>query len=218
MRIGVLGATGGTGSAVVRHLLAAGHSVRAAVRRPDAAQRLSAAGVEPMVFDLTTASGDELAAAFEGLDGIVNAAASGASLTGRQARRIDHDGVLKAVGAAEKAGASRWIQISMMGSDNPSVVPIFLRRIAVVKGQADQALSRSSLVYTVIRPPWLGDGPASASVTVAKNLSGGSLTRATLAVVAVAALDEPATEMRMFDVASGAVPLAEALRSVSGLA
>lgn len=35
MRISVLGATGGTGQAIVRQALARGHQVRALVRRPE---------------------------------------------------------------------------------------------------------------------------------------------------------------------------------------
>jgi uncharacterized protein YbjT (DUF2867 family) len=214
--IGVLGASGGTGGVIVRQLLDADRHVRAAVRSADAARRLEAAGAEVVRLDLTTSSNAELVAAFAGLDAIINAAAA-SSVTGIGARRVDRDGVGRAVAAAEQAGVPRWIQLSMMGADNPKVVPLFLRRVASVKGQADANVTRSGLRWTVIRPPWLTDGTPSGRIALARNLTGGSITRGDVAGIAIACLDEPATERRVFDVASGTTPVHAALAAAAQL-
>lgn len=217
MMIGVLGATGGTGSVVVRQLLEAGRPVRAAVRGEDAARRLQAAGAETMTFDITKSSPADLAAALIGCHAVINAAAAGQSLTGWQARKVDRDGIIAAIGAAEKAGVRRWIQISMMGSDNPKRIPLFMRRIAALKGEADTFLADSGLAWTVIRPPWLTAGSASGHITVANNLEGGSVSREDLAAVAIACLDQTATQHKMFDVSGGGLPMDQALASVINL-
>ncbi|TDC74148.1 SDR family oxidoreductase [Streptomyces hainanensis] len=216
MKIAVFGATGGTGSVVVRQLLEAGRDVRATTRGLDAAARLRAAGAEAVQLDLVSASPTEVEAALGGCDVVINAAA-GRTTSGRTARKVDRDGIIRAIDAAERAGVGRWIQISMMGSDNPKRIPFFLRRVAAAKGQADDHLVRSGLVWTVIRPPWLNGGGPTGYVTVARNLDGGSLSRGDLAAVAVACLDEPATHRRLFDLSGGGVPMDQALASVAEL-
>lgn len=216
MRIAVLGGTGGTGSVVVRQLLRGGRPVRATARGREGAARLAAAGAQTALLDLTSASPADLAAAFEGCQAVINAAA-GRSLSSRQARRVDRDGVVAAITAAQKAGVQRWIQVSMMGSDNPRRIPFFLRRIAAVKREADTFLASSDLSWTVIRPPWLTTGPLTGRITVARNLEGGSISREDLAAVAIACLDQPATQRQMFDLAGGDTETAEALASVAYL-
>ena len=52
MRIAVTGGTGVVGTAVIRHLVGAGHEIRALVRSEAAGAAMSAAGVEPVVGDL----------------------------------------------------------------------------------------------------------------------------------------------------------------------
>jgi len=75
MRVLVLGGTGSIGSAVVRHLAAAGHEVCALARRPEAAEQLLEAGAEPVAGDLTTSRLWVGALAPE-LDAVVHAACS----------------------------------------------------------------------------------------------------------------------------------------------
>ncbi|MDT0317321.1 SDR family oxidoreductase [Streptomyces millisiae] len=220
MKIAVFGATGGTGSVVVRQLLAAGRDVRATARGQEAAARLRSAGAEAVLLDLASSSPAEIEAALGGCEVVINAAA-GRTVSGRQARRVDRDGVIRAIDAAERAGVRRWVQISMMGSDDPRRIPLSLRfllwRVAAAKGQADAHLVRSGLVWTVIRPPWLTDGGPTGHVTVARNLDGGSLSRGDLAAVAIACVDQPATHHRLFDLSGGDVPMDRALASVAEL-
>lgn len=67
----VTGATGGLGLAVVEALLAAGYSVRASGRKPEALERLKAMGAEPFGGDLL----DQTEAACRDIDVVFHAAA-----------------------------------------------------------------------------------------------------------------------------------------------
>ncbi|MGX2995727.1 NAD(P)H-binding protein [Streptomyces sp. JNUCC 64] len=212
MTITVLGATGATGRLIVDQLIGLGHSVRGAVRKPEKAAR-SRGGVEFVPFDLAS-PGDGFAAVFDGTGIVVNAAATG-SMMPRQADKIDRQGVIAAIDAAARAGVKQWVQVSMMGSGDSARVPAYLRATGRAKHAADLHLAESGMTWTVVRPPWLTDGPATGRVTVGDQVAEGSLSRADLAAVAVAALTVPAAHNRMFEVTGGGGPIE---RSLTGLA
>lgn len=73
MRVLVLGGTGTVGSAIVRALIAAGHEVAGLARSPAAAERLMAAGAEPVAGDLN-APRLWTDAVMDDLDAVVHAA------------------------------------------------------------------------------------------------------------------------------------------------
>ena len=70
MRALVTGATGFTGGHLARRLVAAGDTVRAIARRPEAARDLVAAGVEVAPGDLTDRT--SLERAMQGVDVVYN--------------------------------------------------------------------------------------------------------------------------------------------------
>jgi uncharacterized protein YbjT (DUF2867 family) len=201
MKIGVIGASGATGGIVVAQLVKAGHDVRAMVRNAKAASGPPAADVEIATLELT-GSGERAAQSMSGLDAVINAAAARDS-DGAQARAVDRDGVKSAIDAAKAAGVTRWIQISMWGSDDPDRLPPMLRETADAKRAADDHLAASGMVWTVVRPPWLTNAPASDRIVVGAQVEEGSLPREDLAAVAVACLDLDSTHDRVFEVTGG---------------
>ncbi|MFJ7270070.1 SDR family oxidoreductase [Streptomyces sp. NPDC099050] len=211
MNITVLGATGGTGRLVVAQLLARRHSVRAAVRKP---KKASSLGTDLVAFDLTSATPDDFAELFAGTDAVINAAAT-SSMMKRQADLVDRAGVIAAIEAAATLGVKRWIQVSMMGSGESGRVPVYLRATGQAKHAADTHLATAGMTWTVIRPPWLTDGPGAGTISVGERLPEGSLTRTDLAAVAVECLEASSTYDRMLEVTSGDLPVAEALRSLT---
>lgn len=201
MKIGVIGATGGTGSLVVQQLVDAGHDVRALVHRSSDEESLRAPGVETATLDLTKAA-DQAPDCMAGLDAVINAAAT-RSMSGGQAKAVDQEGVKAAIDAAKAAGVPRWIQISMWGSDDLDRLPGMLQETGAAKQSADDHLADSGLTWTVIRPPWLTDSAAADRVTVGAQVEEGSIPRADVAAVAVACLDTEATNDRLFEVTGG---------------
>lgn len=133
MRIGVLGATGTAGSAAVGELLGRGHEVVALGRRagpPGAAHRRA-----------DVVSGEGLAAAFAGLDAVVEC------LNGppKDARPILVDGVAAALAAAAEAGVGHAVSLSIVGCDR---VPT---RYYGVKVEQEAVVRAAAVPATVLR-------------------------------------------------------------------
>lgn len=102
----VTGASGFLGRAVAAHLVAAGHDVRTLQRRPSGVDRgtdILGSIMDPLV----------IARAVDGAEGVVHLAAK-VSLTGRadEFRAVNVDGTRLLLDAAERAGVSRFVQVS----------------------------------------------------------------------------------------------------------
>lgn len=116
----VTGATGVVGPALVRDLLAAGHAVRALVRRPDAALP---AGATPVVGDL--ADTEALRRGVDGASAVVHLAAllhingPAAEMAGRY-REVNVEGTRRLVKEARAAGVERFVFASTINVYGPS--------------------------------------------------------------------------------------------------
>ncbi len=115
MRALVTGATGFTGSHLVRRLVAAGDTVRAVVRQPDQAQKLTREGIEVVRGDLTDAP--SLRVACEGIDAVYNIGAlyRTAGLPSAAYRAVNALGVESLVREAARAGVRRVVHCSTVG-------------------------------------------------------------------------------------------------------
>lgn len=106
MIVAVTGASGYLGRAVAAELVASGHDVRTLQRRPSRVD-----GVTDVLGSVTDA--DAVARLVEGAEGVVHLAAK-VSLAGDPAefRAVNVDGTRVLLDAAERAGASRFVQVS----------------------------------------------------------------------------------------------------------
>jgi nucleoside-diphosphate-sugar epimerase len=118
VRVAVTGATGVIGSAVVPHLLDAGHDVVGLARTPAKARALEDQGAAAAVTSLL--DHDSLVAMFEGADAVCNFATHvpvGLAALRRGAWRANDrlrtDGVRRVVAAARDAGVRRVVQESV---------------------------------------------------------------------------------------------------------
>jgi putative NADH-flavin reductase len=201
MKLTVFGATGGTGSQVVRQALDAGHEVVAVVRDP-ARLPVSHQNLTAVTADVMRA--DDIADAVTGRDAIISALGhSRGRPDGTAANRTlcaDSAGAITA--AMRMAGSRRLVIVSASGpypdaGDGPVLrylaKPILGRTVfkAVWSDLAamEDVVRASGLDWTVLRPPRLTDKPLTGRYRTRQdlNLRGGlRVSRADLAHLALA--------------------------------
>jgi NADH dehydrogenase len=150
MTVLVTGATGFVGGHVVGALRAAGHPVRALVRRPMNATTLRDLGCELAEGDMTDAA--SLARATEGVDAVVHLVAI---IAGKPADfvRIMEQGTRDLVAAAQQAGTvTRWVQMSALGTSDATkdLVPYFH-----AKWEIEKMVEASGIPYVIFRPSFV---------------------------------------------------------------
>jgi len=213
-RIAVVGGHG----QVARHLLVAlrrsAHDPVALVRREAYRADLESRGAEVRLLDIEASDAAGFAAAFVGCDAVVFAAGGGPDGNRERKRTVDLEGSLKSIEGARLAGIERFVQVSAINVDDP--VPEgtdeVWRAYVEAKRDADAALRASSLAWTIIRPGRLTDDPATGLVSLGPDVARGDVTRADVASVLAAVLDEPATVGKQWSLVNGDVPIAEAVR------
>jgi putative NADH-flavin reductase len=174
-RVLVLGATGGTGRAVVSQALARGDQVTVFVRHPERlterSERLR------VVTGSVPEDAAALGSAMAGQDAVISALGVGNSF--RSGGLISRS-VPAIVQAMRQQGVRRLVFTSAYGvgetfRDVPIVPRIFirllLRDIYADKQAGEQALRRSELDWTIVHPTTLADGPRTGRYRVGERLA-----------------------------------------------
>jgi len=107
MKLLLTGATGRVGSRLLPRLVAQGHDVRAVARSGAAAERVKAAGAEPVLADLLDPDGYR--AALGGRDAVVHLAAVLRSTDDHEIRQANLEATRRLAGAALDAGVARFV-------------------------------------------------------------------------------------------------------------
>ncbi|MEV5594827.1 SDR family oxidoreductase [Streptomyces sp. NPDC052496] len=219
MRIVIAGGHGQIALRLERLLAGRGDEVAGIVRRPEQAGDLLAAGAEPVVCDLETATVGDVARHLEGADAAVFAAGAGPGSGIERKETVDRDAASLFADAAEAAGVRRFVVVSSMGADKEppagtdEVFAAYLR----AKGAADADVrARPGLDWTILRPGRLTDEPGTGLVHLAESTGRDAVSRDDVAAVIVALLDEPGTVGRTLELIGGDAPIAEAVRAVTG--
>jgi uncharacterized protein YbjT (DUF2867 family) len=215
-RIAIVGGHG----QVARHLLVAlrrsEHTPVALVRREEYRAELESRGAEVRLLDIERDDAGAFAAAFAGCDAVVFAAGGGPDGNKERKRTVDLGGSLKSIEGARAAGVDRFVQVSAIGVDDPlpEGTDEVWRAYVEAKRDADAALRASDLAWTILRPGRLTDDPATGRVSLGPAVTRGDVTRADVAAVLAAVLDEPATAGKQWNLVNGETPIAEAVRQV----
>jgi uncharacterized protein YbjT (DUF2867 family) len=145
----VTGGTGFVGPHVVHALRARETPVRALVRDPARATRLTAWGVELARGDVTDPA--SLRAACEGVDAVIHLVAI---IRGRPEdfERVMSQGTRNVVEAAQEAGVRRFVLASALGLDERTkdAVPYF-----AAKWEMERAVRESPLEHVILRPSFV---------------------------------------------------------------
>jgi uncharacterized protein YbjT (DUF2867 family) len=213
MDVVIAGGHGQIALRLERLLSARGDHVRGLVRNRDHFDDVSEAGAQPVLADLE--EDVDLGPVVVGADAVVFAAGAGPGSGAPRKRTMDLGGAVKLIDAAKGAKISRYVIVSSMGADHPEAASGGFRAYLEAKADADQALRKSGLDYTIVRPGSLTNDPGEGTVDLAERLGRrGSIPREDVAAVLVAVLDAPNTIGTTFEVLSGSTPIEEAVQAL----
>ncbi|MET7375563.1 SDR family oxidoreductase [Micromonospora arida] len=215
MRVVIAGGHGKIALLLQRHLAGRGDTAVGLIRNPEQAATLRAAGATPVVCDLEHADVTQVAAHLDGADAVVFAAGAGPGSSAARKDTVDRGAAALLADAAIRAGVHRYLLVSSMGVDDPpaagtdDVWAAYLR----AKRAAEEDLRGRDLAWTVLRPGRLTDHPPTGRVTLTPHAGSGAISRADVAHVLAALLDEPRTTGTTLELVDGPTPIAEAIRA-----
>ena len=209
-RIAVIGGHGKVALQLARILTDRGDEVSSVFRNPDHSDDVAATGARPVVADIERLDTDALAGLLAGHDAVVFSAGAGG---GNPARTyaVDRDAATRVIDAAARAGVQRFVMVSYFGAGLDHGVPQgdSFFPYAEAKAAADAHLRASDLDWTMLGPGRLTLEPATGHIAVGKGK--GEVSRADVALVVAAALQDNSTIGRTIEFNNGDVPIAEAL-------
>ncbi|MXG88915.1 SDR family oxidoreductase [Nocardioides flavescens] len=214
-RIAIVGGHGKVAQHLITALSEGGHTPVALVRKPEQRAELEGKGAEVRLLDIEQDGADEFSAAFAGCDAVVFAAGGGADGNIERKRTVDLGGSLKSIEGARGADVRRFVQVSAIGVDDelPEDTDDVWRAYVEAKRDADAALRDSDLDWTIIRPGRLTDDAATDRVALGPDVERGDVTRADVAAVIAAVLEDRGTVGAQWNLVGGDQPVAEAVRS-----
>ncbi|MET9471367.1 MULTISPECIES: SDR family oxidoreductase [unclassified Streptomyces] len=217
MRIVIAGGHGQIALRLERLLAARGDETAGIIRNPEQSEDLRAAGAEPIVLDLESATVEQTAEVLRGADAAVFAAGAGPNSGSERKDTVDRGAAVLFADAAERAGVRRYIVVSAMGADpdhpGDEVFDAYLR----AKGAADMYVrSRTALDWTILRPGMLTNDAGTGQVQMSVSTGRGPVPRDDVAAALLELLDTPATAGLTLELISGGVPLTVAVKDVAG--
>jgi uncharacterized protein YbjT (DUF2867 family) len=151
MKILVAGATGKTGTHLMKELLDQGHKPTALVRESSDTSTLPE-GVDQRQGDLT----DLQPGVCDGMEAVIFAAGSGGSTGPEMTDKVDRDGAKRLIDLARDAGVERFVMLSSVGADQSDPTGEMAHYLKA-KHAADEHLKASGLTYSILRPVALTD-------------------------------------------------------------
>jgi len=202
----VAGATGTTGKIIVDLLKnSSSYEPIAMVRKEEQKKEFEAQNVKAILADLEKDISD---VAKDAAKVIFAAGSKGKNVIG-----VDQEGAKKLTDAAKNAGATKFVMLSSMGADDPSVSED-LQDYLKAKQNADEYLKSSGVNYTIVRPGSLNDKDASGKIQLKEKLSEmGEISRADVARTLVAVLEDDVQSNNTFEILSGDTEIQQAVKS-----
>lgn len=213
MKVGIIGANGNIGLRLGKILSSRGVDTLGFVRKEEQAEKLKSIGVNPKTADIIETSTEDYTTLLEGTDVLVfTAGAGGAGV--ETTRKIDGEGVSKMIEAAEDAGVKRFILVSAFpdawrDKNMPESFEFYMK----MKRQADVALVKSKLDWTILRPGTLTDEAGSGKVTIGPAVEYGDVSRDNVAAVIAELVETEETSHSILELTDGDTPVKEAVES-----
>ena len=218
MRIVIAGGHGKIALLLERLLAGRGDQAVGLIRNPAHAADVHQAGAEAVICDLEAASADDVAVLLSGADAAVFAAGAGAGSGAPRKDSVDRAAAVLMADAAERAGVRRFVQVSSMGAGQPPQPgsdKVWAAYITA-KTAAEADLRARDLDWTILRPGGLTDAPPAGRIRLASPpVTAGTVSRADVAAVIAALLDDPDTGRQTLELTAGDTPVAAAVHSIS---
>lgn len=211
MDITIVGGHGGIAMLLHPILRRKGHRVRGIIRKEEQADELREVGAEPVVCDIEEY--EDISKAVGAVDAVLFAAGAGPGSGAKRKFTVDRDGAIKLIEAAKKNNISRYVIISAMGLDEPRGNAVF-QAYQQAKAEADEALKKSGLDYTIIKPGRLTHEAGTGQVALAPDLPRGEIPRQDVAEVLAEILESPRTAGLELDLTTGETPISQAVENV----
>lgn len=214
-RILVFGGHGRIALLLAPLLVARGHEVTGVIRNPDHVSEVEESGAIALVADIETMDVDALTEIIRGHDAVVWSAGAGGGSPERT-YAVDRDAAERTMDAAERAGVRRYVMVSWIGSTADHGVPEddSFFPYADAKWAADEHLRASGLDGTILGPGTLTFDDPTGRIRIDPERRG-EVSRADVAAVIVATLEDPGTIGRTIRFGNGdegtSVPIAEAI-------
>jgi putative NADH-flavin reductase len=170
MNVTLFGATGATGRHLLDQALAADHHVTALVRNPAA---LTATHARLRVVQGDVQDPDRVAAAIAGQEAVLSALGTNQ----RGPVTLCTDGIANILAAMVRHGARRLVALSAYGAADSHDGRLYNRLLWLLqkekmrdKEQMEELIRQSGVVWTIIRPPALTNGPRTGRYRVGPDL------------------------------------------------
>jgi uncharacterized protein YbjT (DUF2867 family) len=202
----VAGANGTTGRIII-NLLKKSDNYRpiAMIRNQEQKDHFEKENVSTVMADLE----EDLSHAVKNADKVIFAAGS----KGKNVIGVDQEGAKKLTDASKNAGVKKFVMLSSMGADNPSVSDD-LKDYLKAKKNADDYLKASGLNYSIVRPGALTNEGSTNKIQLKKKLEKrGSISRADVAKTLVEVLDDQLKKNQVFEILAGETDIEKAVRS-----
>ncbi|MGA8853189.1 MAG: SDR family oxidoreductase [Christiangramia sp.] len=202
----VAGANGTTGRIIVDLLKESNnYNPVAMVRKKEQKEDFEKNNVSAILADLE----EDLSHTTKNVQKVIFAAGS----KGKNVIGVDQEGAKKLTDAAKNSGASKFVMLSSMGADNPSVSDD-LQDYLQAKQNADEHLKSSGIAYSIVRPGSLNNNKGSGKIKLEKKFDEfGEISRADVAKTLVEVLDAKVRHNEVFEILSGDTEIEKAVRS-----
>lgn len=202
----VAGANGTTGRIIVDLLKESNkYNPVAMVRKKEQKEDFEKNNVSAILADLEK----DVSHTTDNMQKVIFAAGSG----GKNVIGVDQEGAKKLTDAAKNSGASKFVMLSSMGADNPSINED-LQDYLKAKQNADEHLKSSGVDYSIVRPGSLNDNNGSGKIKLERKFDEmGEISRADVARTLVEVLDDKVRHNEVFEILSGDTEIEKAVRS-----
>lgn len=188
---------------------------KAMIRKAEQESFFSERGIETVLLDLAKNSIDELAEAARGMDAVIFSAGAGGKGLDKTVK-IDLDGAIKAMTAAEHAGVKRFVMVSTFRTGREEMEKEnSLQVYTIAKNYADEWLkNRTELDWTIVHPGILVDESGTGNIKVGTDFEINEIPREDVARTLVAVLENDNTIKKEFEVLAGDKAVNDAVKSL----